>query len=303
MLFANGTEKFYFGESILDAIILAGNREVFTQLPEILALKGQKVGRLFEINSWTTELARASQQDPFFAPLAREFPVRMGGQKFEPELLNYGRLDSSQISELKKIAQSKDLQALFKVLSQLLPYGSVGVYPVPASKTSQAELFWEQTSLFPEDPNRVREVQIQILERSAEWAPWKGLQFILRSRVDSSAYFAGFERGRKPSDSPGYFDLKGDRVNWIRSMNVTDQLVTILVERDAAGARYGSGKFHELELRLNSSGRVEFLTIRNGNSLLLRRLWAAKSVRIPEKAQSYGMFHIPGEIDLSRNRF
>jgi hypothetical protein len=126
----------------------------------------------------------------------------------------------------------------------------------------------------------------------------KNVGFLVRSRVADVTFLAD---GATNID---YNNLTGHRLNWIRSLDVKEDSVSILIEKDSAGARKDSStRFQEMEIRLTKYGKVEQITIRNGNNLLLRPLWTNQTVRIPDGTSSRAMHYIKGEEDLFRNQY
>jgi hypothetical protein len=306
ILYRGTSEEFFYGSSILEAIILSGNKDVLEKLPRLLAQDGRNIVDLFEINTWTTELARAVERDPFFKPLARQFRVRRTGQEFSSELAEFGRLSPQKLNDLRKISTTKDLAALNEVLFTLFPYGSLNVKAVHPEKETDATLYWEHASLFPKDPRRERWTHIEIFDSLhfkkgiTSWTNsiGKKVGFLVRSRVSDVTFLAD---GATNID---YNDLTGHRLNWIRSLDVKENSVSILIEKDSAGARKDSStRFQEMEIELAKDGQIERITIRNGNNLLFRRLWSSQTVRIPNGTSSRAMHYIPGEEDLFRNQY
>ncbi len=306
ILYRGTNEEFFYGSSILEAIILSGNKEILEKLPVLLAQDGRNIVDLFEINNWTTELARAVEREPFFKPLARQFRVRRAGQEFNPELAEFGRLGPQKLNELRKISKTKDLAALNAVLFTLFPSGSVNVKAVHPGRETDATLYWEHGSLFPKDLSRERWTHIEIFDSLhfkkgiTSWnnSMGKNVGFLVRSRVADVTFLAD---GATNID---YNNLTGHRLNWIRSLDVKEDSVSILIEKDSAGARKDSStRFQEMEIRLTRYGKVEQITIRNGNNLLLRPLWTNQTVRIPDGTSSRAMHYIKGEEDLFRNQY
>lgn len=306
VIYRGSTEEFFYGSSILEAIILSGNKDVLERIPKLLAQDGRNIVDLFEINTWTTELARAVEREPFFKPIARQFRVRRAGQELSPELAEYGRLSPQKLNELRKISTTKDLAALNEVLFTLFPSGSLNVKAVHPEKETDATLYWEHASLFPKDQRRERWTHIEIFDSLhfkkgiTSWTNSMGKKvgFLVSSRISDVTFLAD---GATKID---YNNLTGDRLNWIRSLDVNEDSVSILIEKDAAGARNDSStRFQELEIELAKDGQVERITIRNGNNLLFRRLWTSQTVRIPIGTSSRAMHYIQGEEDLFRNQY
>jgi hypothetical protein len=292
VLYRGTAEEFFYGSSILEAIILSGNKDVFEKLPKLLAQDGRNIVDLFEINTWTTELSRAVEREPFFKPLAKKFLVRHAGEAFGPELAEYVRLSAQKLNELRKISTTKDLASLNEVLFALLPYGSLNVKAVHPKNDTGATLYWEHASLFPKDARRERWTQIEIFDSLyfkkgiTSWTNsiCKKVSFTVRSRVSDVTLLAD------GTTNIVYSNLTGDRLNWIRSLEVKNDSVSILIAKDATGARQDSStRFQELEIKLSKDGQIGLITIRNGNNLLFRRLWTTQTVRIPEGTSSRAM--------------
>jgi hypothetical protein len=121
------------------------------------------------------------------------------------------------------------------------------------------------------------------------------LQFNLQTSIYKSDDPNGY-KGR-------YHWIKPGEINWIRKLEVGTDSVQILIERDQRGIFYDRGtKFQEMNLFFDpSSGRIQKVFLRNGDSLAMKIFWSQQEVLLGPQLNCFSGVCFAGEEYLEVN--
>lgn len=280
------TMFFYYGTSLLEVAILSRNYEIYQRLPTLARENRWSRDEDVVVYKWTQALAKAVFSDPVFS---RDLLVirHAVGPELHQRLADAGHIPTRTLEDLQQIRQSKDINELAPILRDLFPSGDLAVQ-VTDKKSAQkleATLKFEHTGY-----QQHSDPWIQISIRD----PREFVEGIFESRFKVENKF---NLQLYSFESNNYRPLRGREKNWIREMDVSDTAVRILLERDKLGVFYDRGTvFQELTLHRNpETGRIERVSIRNGDNILFRSLWRSQTVEVPTSTVSSGRVGFGGE--------